>query len=131
MAGDERRRVCRRAPEVGPFRFHPYDAVFNAVSVRPPRRSRALQKHGAGGGAFTNPGGKPAQISEAAHEIVDDILTAPGSTTTTRTHPRFGDITDVVSPDGVVFAMTPTATSSVFWSRRSDYRRHADDHSCG
>jgi len=62
---------------------------------------RALQKHGAReGSAFPTARGTPAQISETAQDIVGDILTAPGSTTTSRHHARFGDITDVVAPDG-------------------------------
>jgi RHS repeat-associated protein len=62
---------------------------------------RALQKHGSRpGSAFPATSGPPAQINAAGQDVLDDILTTPGSTTTTRNHPRFGDVTEVRDPSG-------------------------------
>jgi len=62
---------------------------------------RALQKHGGRpGSAFPAARGNPAQINAAGQGIVKDILTSPGSTTTTRHHARFGDVTEIRAPDG-------------------------------
>jgi len=62
---------------------------------------RALQKHGGrSGSAFPPARGTPAQINKAGQNVVDDILTSPGSTTTTRHTGRFGEVTEVRAPDG-------------------------------
>jgi stage V sporulation protein SpoVS len=62
---------------------------------------RALAKHGGRpGSAFPTPKGNPAQINRAGQDIVDDILTSPGSTTVTRHHARYGNVTEVRAPDG-------------------------------
>ena len=62
---------------------------------------RALQKHGGrSGSAFPAASGNPAQINQAGQSIVDDILMAPGSTQTMRSTGRFGDVVEVVAPDG-------------------------------
>jgi filamentous hemagglutinin len=39
-------------------------------------------------------------MNEAAQDIVDDILTTPGTTFTSWTHSSLGQIIDVVAPDG-------------------------------
>jgi RHS repeat-associated protein len=63
---------------------------------------RALQKHGSRlGSAFPKAKGSPAEISRVAQEIVDDILSDPGTTFTRRYHPRYAsDVIEVVAPDG-------------------------------
>lgn len=62
---------------------------------------RALQKHGGRpSSAFPAARGNPAQINQARQNIVDDILNASGSTQTMRSTDRFGDVVEVVAPDG-------------------------------
>ena len=62
---------------------------------------RALQKHGGrSGSAFPEVRSNPAEINKAGQAVVDEILTAPGSTTTRRHHARFGDVIEVRAPDG-------------------------------
>lgn len=62
---------------------------------------RALQKHGGrSGSAFPEARSNPAEINKAGQAVVDEILTAPGSTTTRRHHARFGDVIEVRAPDG-------------------------------
>jgi RHS repeat-associated protein len=62
---------------------------------------RALQKHGARpGSAFPAARGNAGSISQQGQNVVDDILTTPGSTITTRHHGRFGQVTEVRAPDG-------------------------------
>ena len=65
---------------------------------------RALQKHGVGQ-EVRSPlrEGTPrrsTKLGRGSWMIVDDILTSPGSTTTTRHHARFGDVTEIRAPDG-------------------------------
>lgn len=63
-----------------------------------------LTKHAAGqragSGAFPALRGGSAQINEIAEFQVNDILTAPGSKFTQRTHHNFGKVLDVTAPDG-------------------------------
>ncbi len=62
---------------------------------------RALQKHGGReGSAFPAAKGNPLSINQQGQHVVDDILTTPGSTMTTRHHARFGEVTEVRAPDG-------------------------------
>jgi RHS repeat-associated protein len=62
---------------------------------------RALQKHGGREGtAFPEAKGNPLSINQQGQKIVDEILNNPGSTTVTRDHARFGQITEVRAPDG-------------------------------
>ena len=62
---------------------------------------RALQKHGGReGSAFPAVKGNPLSVNQQGQHAVDDILTSPGSTTVTRNHPRFGQVTEVRAPDG-------------------------------
>ena len=62
---------------------------------------RALQKHGGRpGSAFPAARSTPGEINKAGQAVVDEILTAPGSTTTRRHHARFGDVIEVRAPDG-------------------------------
>ncbi|MFT4628755.1 MAG: hypothetical protein ACI8PZ_007451 [Myxococcota bacterium] len=77
-------------------------AAAKTVSGNLTAAGRAMQKHGARtGSAFPAAKGTPAQISKTAQAIVDDILTAPGSTRSTINLARYGgDVTDVVGPDG-------------------------------
>jgi len=44
--------------------------------------------------------GKPAAINRQAQDIVDDILTTPGTTVLKGHRGRFGDTIDYVAPDG-------------------------------
>jgi len=62
---------------------------------------RALQKHGdREGSAFPAAKGNPLSVNQQGQHAVDDILTSPGSTTVTRNHARFGQVTEVRAPDG-------------------------------
>lgn len=62
---------------------------------------RALQKHGVRTpNAFPDPGGTMGNISQAAQSYVDDILTHPGSVFIETTRPRFGQVIEVIAPDG-------------------------------
>ena len=60
------------------------------------RAGRALAKHGGRrGSAFPNPSGSADAINEAGQNALDDILTDPASSITSRFHGRFGNITEV------------------------------------
>lgn len=62
---------------------------------------RSLQKHGGReGSAFPAAKGNPLSVNQQGQHAVDDILTSPGSTTVTRNHARFGQVTEVRAPDG-------------------------------
>lgn len=62
---------------------------------------RALQKHGGReGSAFPAAKGNPLSVNQQGQHAVDNILTSPGSTTVTRNHARFGQVTEVRAPDG-------------------------------
>ena len=62
------------------------------------RAGRALQKHGnRSGTAFPRTQGNPSQINQSGQEVLDDILTSPGSIT--RSGNRFGG-DDIIAPDG-------------------------------
>jgi RHS repeat-associated protein len=63
------------------------------------KAGRALQKHSVRpGSAFPKVSGK--ELNTVGQDIVDDILTNPDSTTVVRHHARFGEVTEVVAPDG-------------------------------
>ena len=65
---------------------------------------RSLTKHGAGartGNTLFPPAkGNPATINQTAQNVVDDILTAPGSTIQNSTRGRFGPTIEVTAPGG-------------------------------
>lgn len=62
------------------------------------RAVRALQKHGSRtGSAFPEAKGNPSQKNQQGQDVLDDILTTPGSTT--KQGNRFGGI-DIIAPDG-------------------------------
>lgn len=62
---------------------------------------RGLQKHGdRAGSAFPAAKGKDGVINSTAQYTVDDILTNPGSTRSVNNTGRFGQVIDVVAPDG-------------------------------
>lgn len=65
---------------------------------------RALQKHSArSGSVFGRTGNSAHELNAAGQEIVDDILTTPGTRFTPRTIRENGkaiDVIDVVAPDG-------------------------------
>ncbi|WP_175545858.1 DUF6443 domain-containing protein [Sinomicrobium oceani] len=62
---------------------------------------RALQKHGSRvGSKFPQATGNPATINAQGEKILNEILNNPGSTATTRHHARFGDIVEIVAPNG-------------------------------
>jgi hypothetical protein len=62
---------------------------------------RALQKHGGRpASAFPAARGTPSQLNQAGQSIVDDVLTSPGATATTRHRARFGNVTEIRAPDG-------------------------------
>jgi hypothetical protein len=101
--GDELAEAAARAGRAG--RALSVDDLSRAAAA-PDRggltaAGRALQKHGGrDGSAFPAARGNPNQINGAGQKIVDDILTNPGSTTTTRHHARFGDVIEIRAPDG-------------------------------
>ena len=62
---------------------------------------RALAKHGGRpGSAFPKPTGDAAEINRTAQKIVDGILRNRNSTAAVRQTGRFGQVTDVIGPDG-------------------------------
>jgi hypothetical protein len=62
---------------------------------------RALQKHGShDGSAFPIAQGNPAAINEQAQQVVNEILNNPATIATQRNTGRFGQVTDIVAPDG-------------------------------
>ncbi|WP_340067362.1 RHS repeat-associated core domain-containing protein [Ascidiimonas aurantiaca] len=62
---------------------------------------RALQKHGSRAGSkFPKVTGNQASINAQGEQILSNILNNPASTTTTRHHARFGDILEVMAPNG-------------------------------
>ncbi len=62
---------------------------------------RQLQKHGSrSGSAFPGARGNPAAINRQAQDIVDELLTTPGTSSVTRHHARFGDVLEIRAPDG-------------------------------
>jgi filamentous hemagglutinin len=65
---------------------------------------RSLTKHGAGARPsntlFPPAKGNPATINQTAQNIVDDILTTPGTTTLNSTRGRFGPTIEMTAPDG-------------------------------
>lgn len=62
---------------------------------------RALQKHGGReGSAFPAVKGSKEAINKQAQNVVDEILTNPKSTQTSRHHARFGQVLEIKSPDG-------------------------------
>jgi RHS repeat-associated protein len=64
----------------------------------------ALTKHGQGARpgnkVFPSPKGNPQQVNRTAQDVVDDILTTPGSTMTNRYRGRFGQTIEIRTPDG-------------------------------
>ena len=69
----------------------------NGVSVA----AKALQSHSDRvGSAFARVSGNAASRNAAGQAVIDDILNASGSTFTSRTTGRFGEVLDVVAPDG-------------------------------
>lgn len=65
------------------------------------KAGRELAKHGGrDGSAFPKVGGRPADKNRAGQQIVDDILSNPGSRFNARHHARFGDVIEVRAPDG-------------------------------
>ena len=62
---------------------------------------RALQKHGnREGSAFSSAQGNSAAVNEQAQQVVNEILNNPATTAIQRNTGRFGQVTDIVAPDG-------------------------------
>lgn len=65
---------------------------------------RSLTKHGAGArpgnSLFPAAQGNPAAINQAAQNVVDDILTTPGSIFQNSSRGRFGPTIEVTAPGG-------------------------------
>lgn len=65
---------------------------------------RSLTKHGAGArignSKFPAAKGSPSQINQMAQEIVDEILTDPGSVFKNSYRGRFGDTLEITAPNG-------------------------------
>ncbi|MFT0137363.1 hypothetical protein ACEK07_04870 [Alcanivoracaceae bacterium MT1] len=84
---------------------------------------RALQKRGGRrGSTFPMARGKPSAINQQGQYIVDDILAAPGSTTATRRHARFGNVTEFGRQMVVAYVMVKMESFSGFWSHVYDFR---------
>jgi filamentous hemagglutinin len=83
---------------------------------------RVLQKHGVReGSSFPAAKGNPLSVNQQGQHVVDDILTSPDSTTVTRNHARFGQVTEVRAPPMVeVCDMGQMASSSASWSRTNE-----------
>jgi filamentous hemagglutinin len=68
------------------------------------KAGRSLTKHGVGkrpgNSKFPAPKGNPQQINQMAQDIVDDILTTPGTTFTNSYRSKFGNTIEVKAPDG-------------------------------
>jgi hypothetical protein len=65
------------------------------------KAGRALQKHAVRpGSAFPLPKGNEGVFNSQGQQIVDDILNNPASTFTKRSTGRFGEVIDVIAPDG-------------------------------
>ncbi len=65
------------------------------------RAGRAVQKHGSRpGSAFPRATGNPDRINSLGQDIVDEILTHPGSVTKHGSNGRYGNYFDITAPDG-------------------------------
>jgi RHS repeat-associated protein len=68
------------------------------------KAGRSLTKHGAGArpgnSKFPTATGNPQQINQTAQNIVDDILTNPGTIVTNSYRGRFGNTIEYTAPDG-------------------------------
>ncbi|QTA87441.1 hypothetical protein [Desulfonema magnum] len=65
------------------------------------KAGRALQKHGnRTSSAFPKVSGNPEEIDRVAQGVVKAILNTPNCSHTCRRHARFGEITDIRTPDG-------------------------------
>ncbi len=68
----------------------------------PTKAGRALQKHGnRASGALPRVSGNPEEINRLAHDVAENILNTPNCTYTRRRHARFGEITEIRTPDGL------------------------------
>jgi hypothetical protein len=95
---------------------HTVDALSNSASTLDrgglTAAGRSLTKHGMGARPgntkFPKAQGNPTQINEQAQAVVDDILTAPGTTVTTGYRGRFGQTIEVNATDGrgIVYDIT-------------------------
>jgi hypothetical protein len=65
---------------------------------------RSLTKHGTGSrlgnSLFPTAAGNPSAINRQAQDIVDDILTTPGTKIINRHRGRFGNTVEHIAPDG-------------------------------
>jgi filamentous hemagglutinin len=62
---------------------------------------RALQKHGGReGSAFPGAKGNPSDINAMGQKIADEILNNPGTTMNQSVLGRYGNVIDVIAPDG-------------------------------
>jgi len=65
------------------------------------KAGRALQKHGnRASSAFPRVSGTPEEINRLARYMTEAVLNTPNCTYTRRRHARFGEITDIRTPDG-------------------------------
>jgi len=80
---------------------------------------RSLTKHGAGARPgntlFPAAKGNPATINQTAQNVVDDILTTPGSTIQNGYKGRFGPTTEVTAPDGRRLIYDASGKFIYFW----------------
>jgi RHS repeat-associated protein len=91
-----------------PKRFSQADRLSRAAAA-PDRggftvAGRSLTKHGvgarSGNSKFSVARGNPSQVNQQAQDIVDDILTNPGTTVTQSYRGRFGNTIEYTAPDG-------------------------------
>ncbi len=101
-------KICRRSQIIDLLPFSEAAKVSkygDELSVA----GHSLTKHGqgarTGNSLFPPASGNRKQISEQAQDIVDDILTTPGTRVTQSYRARFGDTIEFSAPDGrgVVF----------------------------
>jgi len=65
------------------------------------KAGRALQKHGNRvSRAFPKVSGSPEEINRLAQDVTEAILNTPNCSYTRRRHARFGEITDIRTPNG-------------------------------
>lgn len=73
---------------------------YSAASPDLSRAGQSLSKHQRRGGPYPQATGRPEAVSRQAQDVVDEVLTNPQSSFTTRQSGRFGEVVDVQVPGG-------------------------------
>lgn len=89
-------RVAASVDDVSRSAASPYSATSPGLS----RAGQSLSKHQRRGGPYPPATGRPEAISRQAEDVVDEVLTNPQSSFTTRQTGRFGEVVDVQVPGG-------------------------------